>query len=231
MTSYYISNKTANSTALAERIEQEIVYKNKCETSDTALAAQPGNCRHQSSNHSTKLCSNLICSNPIGHLGCDCWEKEGAMEGKRDEALAKCAKAHEEKNKKKIEKDVTPTSNTGPAVSGSDMTILAILLASAEDSVSPPVALAAFKNDPIYTSMSDADCFEYVTLFVDDHSASVNWHERRRMVLAGNCLVASMNTNAHTICRAGPFILDSRATIHILPDPSNFFELKAVPPE
>ena len=118
MTSYYVSNKTADSTALSKHIEQEIVYKNKCETSDTALAAQAGNHCNQGSNRSTKICSNPICLNPVGHLGCDCWEKGGAMEGKRDEVLAKCAKAREERNKKKVEKDRAPNDNSGPTTSG-----------------------------------------------------------------------------------------------------------------
>ena len=63
MTAYYISNKLADSSALSERIEQEIVYKNKREnSSDTALTAQSGNCRNQGQGHaSTKLCSNPIC--------------------------------------------------------------------------------------------------------------------------------------------------------------------------
>jgi hypothetical protein len=80
--------------------------------------------------------------------------------------------------------------------------------------------------------MSDTDRFEYDALFVKDHSALVDWHKRRRMVSAGNCLVASINTNTHTALSAdaGPFILDSGATIHISLVSSDFFELRAVPP-
>ena len=89
MTSYYISNKAANSTALSKCIEQEIVYKNKREnSSNTALTVQTSSCHHQG-NQSTKICSNPICPNPNGHLGSNCWEKGGAMEGKRDQVLAK----------------------------------------------------------------------------------------------------------------------------------------------
>jgi hypothetical protein len=98
----------------------------------------------------------------------------------------------------------------------------------------PTSALAAFgpSTDPIYTSMSDADCFKYNALFLNDHSASINWHERRRTVSASNTLVASMNTNAHTTLsiNTGPFILDSGATIHISLDTSDFFELKPIAP-
>src|ERR1700733_704016 len=246
MTLYYVSNKTADSSALSERIEQEIVYKNKCETSDTALAAQTGNRRNQGSNRSTKVCSNPICPNPVGHLGCDCWEKGGAMEGKRDEVLAKRAKAREERNKKKVDKDGAPTANNGPTASGirrdksgrayivDSVSGQAILLASDDDSTSPTVALATLDSadDPIYASMSDADCFEYDALFLEDHSASVDWHERRRTVSAGNCLVASINTNTRTALSAdaGPFILDSGATIHISPVSSDFYDLRAVAP-
>jgi hypothetical protein len=246
MTSYYVSNKTADSSALSERIEQEIVYKNKRETSDTALAAQTGNRRNQGSNRSTKVCSNPICPNPVGHLGCDCWEKGGAMEGKRDEVLAKRAKAREERNKKKVDKDGAPTTNNGPTASGirrdksgrayivDSVSGQAILLASDDDSTSPTIALATLDSadDPIYASMSDADRFEYDALFLEDHSASVDWHERRRTVSAGNCLVASINTNTRTALSAdaGPFILDSGATIHISPVSSDFYDLRAVAP-
>jgi hypothetical protein len=92
MTSYYISNKTADSKALSECVEQEIVYKTRRENgSDVALAMQTGGRRNQKP--STKVCTNPICPNPNGHLGNDCWEKGGAMEGKRDEVLARRAKA------------------------------------------------------------------------------------------------------------------------------------------
>src|ERR1700676_1403583 len=96
------------------------------------------------------------------------------------------------------------------------------------------MALAAFEasTDPIYTSMSDVDCFKYDTLLLEDHSASINWHEKRRTVSAGDALIASINTNTCTTLsvHAGPFILDSRATIHISPDTSDFFELKPILP-
>jgi GAG-pre-integrase domain len=167
------------------------------------------------------------------------------MEGKRDKVLARRAKACDEKNKKKSEKgslDKTITTS-GPAASGiwrnksgrayiiDSISGQAILLVSAEDSA-PSTALTAFENNPIYTSISDPDYFEYATLLIDDHSASVNWHKRRRTVTAGNCLVVFMNAYTCTtlFANAGPFILDSGATIHISPDPSNFFELKSVPP-
>ena len=167
------------------------------------------------------------------------------MEGKRDEVLAKPAKAHKEKNKKKVEKDGAPTNNSGPTASGiqhdksghayivDSISGQEILLTSDDASTSPTIALATLDSadDLIYISMSDADHFEYDTLFIKDHSALVDWHERRRTVSAGNCLVASINTNTCTTLSADarPFILDSGATIHILPVSSDFFELKAVP--
>jgi hypothetical protein len=45
-------------------------------------------------------------------------------------------------------------------------------------------------------------------------------------------LAASINSNSHTKLSsdAGPFILNSGATIHISPDASNFLELRAIPP-
>ena len=244
MTSYYVSNKTADSTVLSERIEQEIVYKIKRESSsDTALAAQSG--RRNQNARSAKICSNPICPHPNGHLASDCWEKGGTMEGKRDEVLARRAKAQEERDKKKNETSSTTPSN-GPSASGicrdksgwayimDSVSGQAILLTSADDSSVPATALATFEppTDSIYTSMSTADRFEYDALFLDNHSASINWYERRRSVSANDALVASMNTNAHTnlSMHFGPFILDSGATIHISPDTSDFFDLKPISP-
>jgi hypothetical protein len=78
---YYISNKTADSKALSEHVEQEIVYKTRHENgSNIALVMQTNGQRNQKL--SAKVCTNPICPNPNGHLGTDCWEKGGAMEGK-----------------------------------------------------------------------------------------------------------------------------------------------------
>ena len=73
MTSYYISNKAANSTALFECIEEEIMYKNKHEnSSDTALAVHTSSSHNQPSNCSNKIWSNPICPQPNSHLGSNC---------------------------------------------------------------------------------------------------------------------------------------------------------------
>jgi hypothetical protein len=98
------------------------------------------------------------------------------------------------------------------------------------------VALAALSTDPIlkawYGSTSTADQYEYHALFLDDCSASVDWSKRRRTVSVEALFASSPNTNSCTKLSvdAGPFILDSSATIHISPDSSNFYDLKPVPP-
>jgi len=155
------------------------------------------------------------------------------MEGRCDEVLARHAKGREERDKKKGD------NNGGASTSGihwdkSGCTYIldsvsgqAILLASAND---PPVSDTALSTS--YNSMMDADQFEYDALFLDRHSASVDWHERRRDVSADGFLASSINTNPHTTLspNTGPFILDSGATIHITPDTSDFFDLKPIPP-
>jgi len=82
MTSYYISNKTINSKALSKHVEQEIVYKTPCDnlSSNVALTMQTGGGQNQKP--STKFCTKPIWPNPNGHLGTNCWEKGGTMEGK-----------------------------------------------------------------------------------------------------------------------------------------------------
>jgi hypothetical protein len=113
MTCYYISNKAANSIALSEHIEQKIVYKNKRKNSpDTALAIQTSSCHNHTLN---KICSNPICPHLNGHLRSDCWEKGGVMEGKRDNVLAKCTKAHEDQDRKKGNNN---NNSGGPSASG-----------------------------------------------------------------------------------------------------------------
>ena len=164
------------------------------------------------------------------------------MEGKHDEVLARRAKAHEEHEKKKSDAGNTTTASTsgirhdksGRAYIVDSVSGQAILLASADDSPAPDTALTAVSldSDQLYESMSAADRFEYDALFAEDHSALVDWYERRRDVSADAFVASSINANTRTTlsARAGPFILDSGATIHISPDSSDFFDLKPIPP-
>jgi len=164
------------------------------------------------------------------------------MEGKRDKVIARRNKAREERETKKKE-----NGNYGPSASPirrnksgrayiiDSVSGQAILLTSAEDPA-PNVALTAIASaspgDTWYQAMSDANKFKYDALFISDHSASVNWHERRREVTSADTFLASsLNTNARTTLSANAFILDSRATIHISPDASDFFDLKPIPPQ
>ena len=112
------------------------------------------------------------------------------MDGKRDEVLAQCAKAHEERDKKKGDKsDNTSTAaasgihrdKSGRAYILDSVSGQAILLASTEDSPASDTALSA-----VYTSMFDADRFEYDALFLDDHSASVNWLHNYPLIVGTN---------------------------------------------
>ena len=163
------------------------------------------------------------------------------MEEKQDEVLARRAKAREERERKKGDTSSTTSASasgirrdkSGRAYIVDSVSGQAILLASA-DPPAADTALAAVSSNSnqLYQSMSAIDCFEYDALFTEDHSASVDWHERRRDVSADAFMASSINTNTRTaLCaRAGPFILDSGATIHISPDASDFFDLKPIPP-
>ena len=108
MTSYYVSNQNASLSARASRIEQEAVYKTRCEgdSSESALTA----CSAKPGRKSTKICSNPQCSK-TGHLLLDCFGKGGPMEGKYEEVLAAKAKAREERNKAKETSATLNTSN------------------------------------------------------------------------------------------------------------------------
>jgi len=238
MTSHYISNATATSAALLNRIEQEIVYKTRREgPSDIALAIRP----RKSFAKPKKICGNPNCKR-TGHTTPKCFQPGGAMEGRKDEVLAAKAKAREERNRSNPRTNPNPAGirhdNSGRAYIVDSETGEAILLAAVEIDPKPAtdVALAALSTDPIprawYGSMSAADQYEYHALFLDDHSASVDWNERRRTVPADALFASSPNTNSRTklSVNAGPFILDSGASIHITPDSSDFYDLKPIPP-
>ncbi|KIM73305.1 hypothetical protein PILCRDRAFT_15336 [Piloderma croceum F 1598] len=189
-----------------------------------------------------KICTNPMCPHKIGHLYPDCHGPGGPMEGRRDEVIAKIAKAKEEREKKA--KAITPTPSapgirhdkSGRAYLLDSESGQAVFLASTQPPPTPDVALAALTTNSIprdwYNDMSVMDQNEYEALFVEEHSASVDWRERRRMVAPDTFLVSSPNYASHsTLSRNfGPFILDSGATIHISPDTGDFFDLKPIPP-
>ena len=105
MTSHYISNATATSAALSNRIEQEIVYKTRREgPSESALAIRTG----KAFTKPRKVCGNPNCK-CTGHTTSECFQRGGAMEGRREEVLATKAKAREERNKS------NPKPNSNPA--------------------------------------------------------------------------------------------------------------------
>jgi hypothetical protein len=149
--------------------------------------------------------------------------------------LAAKAKVREERNK--APSTTIKRDQSGHAYIIDSETKQAILLASDNKppTSSSDTALATVATDSFpkewYSLMSAVDHFEYEAVFLEDHSASVNWH-KRRSVVADTFLAASINSNSHTKLSSdvGPFILNSGTTIHISSDTSNFFELRAIPP-
>jgi hypothetical protein len=238
ITSHYISNAMATSTALLNHIEQEIVYKMHREgPSDITLAIWPG----KSFEKPKKICSNLNCK-CTGHTTPECFQLGGAMEGCKDKVLAAKSKVREEQNRSNPWTNPNPAGiqhdNSGRAYIVNSEIGEAILLAPVEIDPKPTtdVALTAVSTDPIpkawYNSMSTANQYEYHALFLDDHSASVDWSKRKRTVSVDALFVSLPNTNSCTklSVNARPFILDSGATIQISPDSSNFYDLKPAPP-
>jgi GAG-pre-integrase domain/Integrase core domain len=242
MTSYYVSNQNADSAALSSRIEQEVVYKLRREnSSDSALAMRAG----KNFKRSQKVCTNPTCPHKIGHLLPDCHGPGGPMEGRRDEVNAKIARAKEEREKKTKAGAATTATNSTPGVrhdkSGRAYILdsesgQAVFLASVQPMPTPDLALAALSTNDIprewYNDMSATDQHEYHALFLEEHSASVDWREERRMITPDAFLASSPNSDSRSklSCNIGPFILDSGATIHISPDASDFFDLKPIPP-
>ena len=82
MTSHYISNATATSSALSNRIEQEVVYKTRREgPSEIALTTRPGRALMR------RMCGNPNCKRPTTHSTQECFHHGGPREGKCDEIL------------------------------------------------------------------------------------------------------------------------------------------------
>jgi len=94
MTSYFLSNPTASADVLANRINQEVVYKTRTNPSfpNVALAA------HSHHGKSGKICSNC---KRTGHMTDSCFQKGGAMEGRKDEVLVAKAKARADRSSDK----------------------------------------------------------------------------------------------------------------------------------
>jgi hypothetical protein len=186
----FLSNPTATSAVLANRINQEVVYKAKSESSpETALTAQ-----HKRSK-STKICSNCKRS---GHLADTCFQKGGAMEGKKDEVLAAKAKSRAEKGKSSTvaSTNAVKRDQAGRAYILDAETDEVILLAEspAPASVaSTGSALSADTNDPF--------------------SGYPTW-------INLNAFNSSSSTKISP--DSGPFILDASASIHISPDRADF---------
>jgi hypothetical protein len=235
MTSYYISNATATSSALSNRIEQETVYKNRRDgPSESALAIRTGK------SFKKRLCGNPNCKRPTTHATSDCFQTGGPMEGKRDEVLAAKAKARDERNKGTSKG--APNSagirhdNSGRAYIIDSETGDAILLAASTESIpTSDACLATLSTDSFPTNWYKGSD-EYLALFIEEHSASVDWRETRRDITSdtfSNALLASspnINSRAKLSVDPGPFILDSGATIHITPEASDFYDLKPMPP-
>jgi hypothetical protein len=238
MTLYFLSNPTATSEVLANRINQEVVYKTKTESSpEIALAAQHKHAK------STKICSNC---KRTGHLAETCFQKGGAMEGKKDDVLAAKAKSRADKGKTNaagnangIKRDQAGRAYILDAATGE-----AILLAESLAPAPADSALSAhigdpFSSYPTWTNLnfSDADDDEYnalVTLLdVENPETSIDWCENGKEEIEPEALTTEpVNSSSRTqISRdSGPFILDSGASIHISPDRTDFIELRKISP-
>jgi hypothetical protein len=161
------------------------------------------------------------------------------MESKQDEVLATKTKARDEHNKGPSKG--APNSagichdNSGRAYIIDSETGDAILLAASSESISTSDAcLATLSMDSFPTNWYKGGD-KYLALFVEDHSASVDWCESRMDISSdtfSNALLASspnINSRAKLSVDPGPFILDSSAMIHITRKASNFYDLKPMP--
>jgi hypothetical protein len=222
MTSYFLSNPAATSEVLANRINQEVVYKTKTESSEIALSAQ-----HRRPARSGKICFNCKRS---GHLADSCFQKGGAMEGKKEEVLVAKAKNRAERRPPNgpstIKRDQVGRAYILDAETGE-----AILLAESSPA-STDSALSAISDGYAFSAADEYEYRALVTLDDTDMDTSINWHEHRREDILPDAFTAivPINSSARTKVSANPFILDSGASIHISPDRADFADLGPIEP-
>jgi hypothetical protein len=229
-------------------IEQQLIDTEKSKTGDIAMAATgKGNNTQHRDRVSCDTCGNS------SHPTKDCFAKGGAMEGKRDEVLARKHAAREGKslsagNKTTTSKPMVATGKpgslrydtNGQAYLLDSKTHQAIYITSSEpaDTPAPSTEFAGLASDTITPAfihdLSAADEDEYTTLIaaVDSLTTSLDWHTHSHPVNFAGITYKAPNQCSHTIMDPTivPFFLDSGASIHISNDETDFFSLRPIPP-
>ncbi|KIK32504.1 hypothetical protein CY34DRAFT_101373, partial [Suillus luteus UH-Slu-Lm8-n1] len=242
-------------------VEQQLIDSEKLKASDVAMVASAKGNRRDA--RPGKVCSECnvaghsscctTCGN-WGHLAKDCFGKGGAMEGKRDEVIARKRTARDAAAAKggSYAKPATKPAATGkPGGLRYDQGGRAYLLDGetgeaiymASSSATTPSSttsqeFAGLAFDPLpsarINSLPGSDDEEYNALFaaVGDFQASVDWREHSRDVDFAGLTYKAPNQRQRTVIDPSvvPFFLDSGASVHISNVESDFYTLKPVPP-
>ncbi len=197
-----------------------------------------------------KTASKKFCSNckQTGHLADTCFGPGGAMEGKRDEVLARKRTERDARKTKTPSTSSTSaslvqklTDSNGRAFIVDNGTVLYVNNSAPAPApavaLPPPSAeftglLAEPANAPSWaTSLPPADHFE--VFYTSGANASVDW-SRFSTYTGDYCVfpVAPHQSSSHLPQHdtAFPFIMDSGATTHISPSASDFVHVRPITP-
>ena len=230
---HVVSSISNNSSYSYEDIRKRLVHEQQYIDNDNRRAGEPAalaatSKKHQHSHSNGKVCSN--CGKP-GHSSEDCWQEGGAMEGKREEVLAKKRKKKEAAS---TNSKPTPTTNAAPAPTTLyDKTGQAYLVSvNSGLTVTAPIpdasqAFAGLASDAL--SHSFIDNFAKITEIPDDNYS---------LVSVSNVLETSIDwstsdtstSSAFLSLTAEPFFLDTGASTHISPVRKDFSNFHSISP-
>jgi hypothetical protein len=236
-------------------VEQQLIDSEKSKSGDVAMVATH---KGGGAARSTKTCSDCgrtghssCCTtcNGWGHNAKDCFGRGGAMEGKKEEVLARKRAARESAPKGSSTKPGKPASTGKPGgvrydVSGrayllDSETQEAVFVASSNSNDPPPpsqefAGLASDTFTPAFIEELAYDDHEFTALLaaIDSLQTSLDWRECTRDVDFAGLTYKAPNQRQRTIVDPSivPFFLDSGTSVHISNTEADFFSLRPIPP-
>jgi len=240
-------------------VEQQLIDSDKSKSGDVAMVAnnKGGHTR------SSKTCSDCghtghssCCTtcHGWGHNAKDCFGKGGAMEGKKDEVLARKRAARDATTKGGSSSKMPKPASTGkPGGLRYDTSGRAYLLdsetqeavyvastgsttaAAASETTQEFAGLASDAITPSFIrelSSTHDDEFTALLAAFDDIQTSLDWRQHSRSVDFAGLTYKAPNQRQRTIVDPAivPFFLDSGASVHISNTEGDFFNLRPISP-
>lgn len=212
--------------------EQTLIDADKPNSTEVVLATTPAS---KSSKYSRLICEGCKSKgrpNFIGHTLPWCILEGGGMAGKTVEESRTARIAHfkaKDRDRKKSSSKVTITPSGGSAFTlEGDPDLIAAYMTARESKTLPPAKteFAGLTSDVLPTAtIEEVEELEFNALVVleEEPQAGINWNNYNKHDLDSETVLASVSLETL------PFYLDSGATVHITPDPSDFTSLTKIP--